>query len=66
MLFTPTEKAHCVIWFAVDGKATIVQRRFRTLYGRHAYTPDRKTIKEWFLKFMLTGDVNRKKRTNSR
>jgi hypothetical protein len=66
MLFTPTEKAHCVIWFAVYGKTAPVQRRFRTLYGRRATAPDRKTIKEWFMKFMTTGSVNRKKRTNTR
>ncbi len=56
-MFSATQKAQCVVWFAATGSAKIVQRKFHCLHGKNASAPSHKSVKQWFQKFMSTGSV---------
>jgi hypothetical protein len=64
MDLTESQRAHCVVWYAKSSSFADVQRKFRTLFGRNAVAPSRQNIRNWFQKFLKTGSVNRKKRSN--
>lgn len=66
MDYSLEEKCWCVVWYGMSGSATIVQRQYRNKYGRHARTPDNKTIPRWFEKFFETGNVNDKPKTKTK
>ncbi|KAG8261353.1 hypothetical protein J6590_074595, partial [Homalodisca vitripennis] len=53
------EKAQCVEWYIETKSDIVVQRRFRTRYGRHP--PSRNSIRAWYDKFMLTGSIKHSK-----
>ncbi len=70
MSFTVQQMAQCVIWYAAEKSPTVVQRKFRAEFLHHCNgrmrVPDRKSIKEWYAKFLQSGSVSRKKRNNPR
>jgi hypothetical protein len=66
MDLTEKQRAQCVVWYARSESFADVQRKFRTLFGRNAVAPSRQNIHNWFQKFLETGCVNRKKRSNHR
>lgn len=51
--FTGAERARCVFLFEETKSATVVQRRFRTQYGKDP--PSRPTIYSWHQTFVRTG-----------
>ncbi|KDR17427.1 CUG-BP- and ETR-3-like factor 2 [Zootermopsis nevadensis] len=51
--FTGAERARCVLWFEETKSATMVQRNFRTQYGKDP--PSRPTIYSWHKNFVETG-----------
>ena len=46
-MWTPSQKAECIIWYHEDRKPKNVQIKFRKKYGRNAKSPDPKSIKLW-------------------
>ena len=61
MMATLREKSQCVMWLHETKSPKTVQRRFLTNFGRPS--PDVKTIKNWYSKFMDTGSVKDRPRT---
>jgi transposase len=53
MAVTPVEKAFCVLELAKTNSVTVVQRHFRTRYGKPP--PTRQSIYDWSKKFQNTG-----------
>jgi len=49
------EKAQCVLWYHETKSPVSVQQKFRNEYGRPS--PDVKSIKAWYSKFVETGSV---------
>lgn len=61
MAATAVEKAFCVLELAKTNSVTVVQRRFRTKYGKSS--PTRQSIYDWYKQFENTGCVCKRKST---
>jgi hypothetical protein len=64
MDFTDSKRAQCVLWFANSRSVSHVKRKFRATFGRHSNVPSGAAIRKWFAKFLETGSIKRKKRSN--
>jgi hypothetical protein len=63
---SPQERAQCVVWFSETKLPITVQRNYRRVFEKDP--PDKKTIKDWYDKFLAAWSVLRqsglgKKRT---
>lgn len=61
MAATQVEKAYCVLELAKTNSVTVVQRYFRTKYGKPP--PTRQSIYDWYERFESSGCVCKKKST---
>jgi hypothetical protein len=60
-LFTPQQKAKCVLWYHETKSPKDIGVKFRREWGRNAKVPSGKGIRTWYDKFISTGTVLRKK-----
>jgi hypothetical protein len=60
-LFTPEQKAKCVLWYHETKSPVEIGVKFRREWGRNAKAPSGKGIRTWYEKFIKTGTVLRKK-----
>lgn len=60
-MFTLSEKAKCVIFFADTKSYKTTQRRFRTMFNKEP--PTKNSIRKWYRNFWNSGCIDRKKRT---
>ena len=60
-MWTPSQKAECILWYHEDRKPKNVQIKFRKKYGKNAKSRDPKSIKLWSEQFKDTGSCLRKK-----
>jgi hypothetical protein len=65
-LYTPQQKAKCVLWYASSGSPKEVQVSFRRECGRNAQAPGGEEIVRWYTKFLETGSVLRKKKQGNK
>jgi len=65
-LYTPQQKANCVLWYHESKSPKDVGVKFRREYGRNAKTPSPSGIIGWYQKFKATGTVLRKKKQGTK
>ena len=58
-MFSSQEKADCILWLQEHNSPTVVQRKFRTKYGRNKTAPTRRAIKIWHANFRETGSCEK-------
>ena len=52
MSYSIEQRAKCAAWFECMESVTLVQRKFRAVYGKNIETPSSKTIKKWHTSLM--------------
>jgi hypothetical protein len=57
MSFTVEQRARCAAWFETMSSATLVQRKFHSVYGKNMDAPSSKIIKKWHTQLIETGSV---------
>jgi hypothetical protein len=65
-LYTPEQKARCVIWYIETQSPTQVGINFRREWGRNSQAPSDRAVKRWYQKFLNTGSVLRKKKEGNK
>lgn len=57
MAYSIEQRAKCAAWFECMESVTLVQRKFRSIYGKNIETPSSSTIKKWHTSLMERGSV---------
>ena len=66
MDYTVQQKVWTVIWYGMHGQPKKVQIEYRKKFGRHAKTPTRHAIHNWWQKIFETGSVNKRPKTKAK
>ena len=57
MAYPIKQRAKCAAWYECMESVTLVQRKFRAVFGKNVDTPSSSTIKKWHVLLMETGSV---------